>query len=244
MVRREAKRGAVQKAPAPFGPFQPKPVHRRRQPQHGHQCAKGNLRRGSFSSIRTCRDWPGSAHVSASRGAVPGHDFGAQLPAQKPAAGAPSRQAWRAAARDRAKTAKPLQGYSSFPTRSARATPQAARQTPAACADASGNATRVRWDRMNGHGSGQTARYTRIGINDIYGRGVIAFAHQRGIARGVEQEHSILAVHLAGDLKQVFRVEADFQALVGIGDDQLFLCRAAIGGRSRTEPTCHLPTPA
>ncbi len=50
--------------------------------------------------------------------------------------------------------------------------------------------------------------------DDIDCRRVIAFAHQRWIARRIEEEHSVLTIDLAGDLQQVFRIEADLESFV------------------------------
>jgi hypothetical protein len=50
---------------------------------------------------------------------------------------------------------------------------------------------------------------------------------------GREHEHRVLAIHLAGDFQQVFRVEADLELLVAIGHGQFFLGGAA-SGRSPT----------
>ena len=44
--RFEAERRAIQKPPPPFGPFDPKPVHRRHQPQDAGDAAQRHLRGG------------------------------------------------------------------------------------------------------------------------------------------------------------------------------------------------------
>ena len=71
--------------------------------------------------------------------------------------------------------------------------------------------------------------------DDIDGRTVAAFADQRRVARTVEQKTAFSRSILAGDLMQVFGVEADSQRLVGIGDGQFFIGGAGIRGVHRQD---------